>query len=235
MPARETPVEPETVSCKSWPMSEFPFSSVANNPRPIRNQLLTEMDGVGTNKNVFVIGKPLVFQCLVRRRTNETLHIATTGATNRPDNLDPALMRPGRLDQLIMIPLPDEPSRLSIFKAALRKSPVAPDVDLGYIAKATPGFSGADCVGIVQRASKLAIRQSIEFDMRRDRERRARAEAAGDGAMDEEEIAEEVDEVPHITRAHFEEAFGYARRSVSDAELRVSLSPIGLPCFALCC
>ncbi|KAG7575383.1 hypothetical protein FFLO_00373 [Filobasidium floriforme] len=163
----------------------------------VLNQLLTEMDGVGTNKNVFVIG-----------------------ATNRPDNLDPALMRPGRLDQLIMIPLPDEPSRLSIFKAALRKSPVAPDVDLGYIAKATPGFSGADCVGIVQRASKLAIRQSIEFDMRRDRERRARAEAAGEGAMDEEETAEEVDEVPHITRAHFEEAFGFARRSVSDAELR---------------
>jgi transitional endoplasmic reticulum ATPase len=132
-------------------------------------------------------------------------------------------MRPGRLDQLIMIPLPDEPSRLSIFKAALRKSPVAPDVDLGYIAKATPGFSGADCVGIVQRASKLAIRQSIEFDMRRDRERKARVEAAGDGAMEEEEVTEEVDEVPHITRAHFEEAFGYARRSVSDAELRVSL------------
>jgi hypothetical protein len=121
-----------------------------------------------------------------------------------------------------MIPLPDEPSRLSIFKAALRKSPVAPDVDLGYLAKATPGFSGADCVGIVQRASKLAIRQSIEYDMKLDRERKARAEAAGDGAMEEEETAEEVDEVPHITRAHFEEAFGYARRSVSDAELRVS-------------
>jgi len=121
-----------------------------------------------------------------------------------------------------MIPLPDEPSRLSIFKAALRKSPVAPDVDLGYLAKATPCFSGADCVGIVQRASKLAIRQSIEYDMKVDRERKARAEAAGDGAMEEEETAEEVDEVPHITRAHFEEAFGYARRSVSDAELRVS-------------
>jgi transitional endoplasmic reticulum ATPase len=122
-----------------------------------------------------------------------------------------------------MIPLPDEPSRLSIFTAALRKSPVAPDVDLGFLAKATPGFSGADCVGIVQRASKLAIRQSIESDMRQDRERKARREAAGegDGAMEEEEV-EDVDDVPHITRAHFEEAFGYARRSVSDAELRVS-------------
>ena len=165
----------------------------------VLNQLLTEMDGVGANKNVFVIG-----------------------ATNRPDNLDPALMRPGRLDQLIMIPLPDEPSRLSIFTAALRKSPVAPDVDLSFLAKATPGFSGADCVGIVQRASKLAIRQSIESDMRKDRERKERAQAAGEEAMEEEET-EEVDDVPYITRAHFEEAFGFARRSVSDAELRVSV------------
>lgn len=62
------------------------------------NQLLTEMDGVGSKKNVFVIG-----------------------ATNRPDILDPAIMRPGRLDQLIFIPVPDYESRLSILKAVLRK------------------------------------------------------------------------------------------------------------------
>ena len=66
------------------------------------NQVLTEMDGMGSKKNVFIIG-----------------------ATNRPDIIDPAVMRPGRLDQLIYIPLPDEASRLSIFKANLRKSPVA--------------------------------------------------------------------------------------------------------------
>ena len=73
----------------------------------VMNQILTEMDGVGKKKNVFVIG-----------------------ATNRPDILDPAIMRPGRLDQLIFIPVPDKGSRLAVLKASLRKSPVAPDVSL---------------------------------------------------------------------------------------------------------
>lgn len=66
------------------------------------NQILTEMDGMSTKKNVFIIG-----------------------ATNRPDIIDPAILRPGRLDQLIYIPLPDEKSRVAILKANLRKSPVA--------------------------------------------------------------------------------------------------------------
>jgi transitional endoplasmic reticulum ATPase len=65
------------------------------------------MDGMNAQKNVFIIG-----------------------ATNRPDQIDPALLRPGRLDQLIYIPLPDEPSRLYILKACLKKLPVAPEVDL---------------------------------------------------------------------------------------------------------
>merc|ERR1712026_307243 len=73
------------------------------------NQLLTEMDGMGSKKNVFIIG-----------------------ATNRPDILDGAIMRPGRLDQLIYIPLPDDGSRMSILKANLRKSPVAKEVDIPY-------------------------------------------------------------------------------------------------------
>merc|ERR1719230_1947979 len=85
------------------------------------NQILTEIDGVGARKNVFVIG-----------------------ATNRPDILDPAIMRPGRLDQLIYIPLPDYESRLSIFRANLRKSPLGDDVDLHDLANRTDGFSGAD-------------------------------------------------------------------------------------------
>lgn len=80
-------------------------------------------------------------------------------------------MRPGRLDQLIYIPLPDEKSRENIFRANLRKSPVAKDVDMNYIAKVTHGFSGADLTEICQRACKLAIRQSIETDIRRERER----------------------------------------------------------------
>jgi transitional endoplasmic reticulum ATPase len=65
-------------------------------------------------------------------------------------------MRPGRLDQLIYIPLPDEASRLSILTATLRKSPIAPDVDLSFLAKHTAGYSGADLAELCGRAAKLA-------------------------------------------------------------------------------
>jgi len=162
----------------------------------VLNQILTEMDGMNSKKNVFIIG-----------------------ATNRPDQIDSALLRPGRLDQLIYIPLPDEPSRLSILKATLRNSPVAPGVDLAFLSKNTHGFSGADLTEICQRAAKLAIRESIESDIRAAREKREREEAAGDEVkMEEDEEAE--DPVPVITREHFEEAMRYARRSVSDADIR---------------
>jgi transitional endoplasmic reticulum ATPase len=166
----------------------------------VLNQILTEMDGMNSKKNVFIIG-----------------------ATNRPDQIDNALLRPGRLDQLIYIPLPDEVSRLSILTAALRKSPVHPEVDLNFLSKNTHGFSGADLTEICQRAAKNAIRESIDSDIKKAREKRERQEAAGttgegeDAAMDEEE---EEDPVPTITRAHFEEAMMYARRSVSDADIR---------------
>lgn len=161
----------------------------------VLNQILTEMDGMNAKKNVFIIG-----------------------ATNRPDQIDSALLRPGRLDQLIYIPLPDEPSRLSILTAALRKSPVAPDVDLNFLAKNTHGFSGADLTEICQRAAKLAIRESIEADIRRAREKREKEEAGDDAKMEEDE--EEEDPVPVITREHFEEAMKFARRSVSDGDIR---------------
>lgn len=186
---------------------------------------------MGAKKNVFIIG-----------------------ATNRPDQIDPALLRPGRLDQLIYIPLPDEDSRISILGATLKNSPVAPDVDLTFLARATHGFSGADLTEICQRASKvrssepfppsplsstslgtdnvcppsalqLAIRESIEADMKRDRARAEREAAAVkeegvDAAMEPVEEAEEDDPVPEITRSHFEEAMKFARRSVSDADIR---------------
>ena len=86
------------------------------------------------------------------------MQVFIIGATNRPDIIDPALMRPGRLDQLIYIPLPDDGSRRSIFKSVLRKSPVAPDVELEALVKNTKGFSGADITEICQRACKAAIR-----------------------------------------------------------------------------
>jgi len=154
----------------------------------VLNQLLTEMDGMNAKKTVFIIG-----------------------ATNRPDIIDPALLRPGRLDQLIYIPLPDDQSRLQIFKACLRKSPVAKDVDLNALAKYTQGFSGADITEICQRACKYAIRENIEMDIERERRRKDNPEA-----MEEDE----VDEIAEIKAVHFEESMKYARRSVSDADIR---------------
>merc|ERR1712063_162571 len=120
------------------------------------NQILTEMDGMGSKKSVFIIG-----------------------ATNRPDIIDPAVLRPGRLDQLIYIPLPDEGSRLNILKSTLRKSPLSPEVSLEHLAKSTPGYSGADLTEICQRAAKMAIRESIEKEIEAEKER----EASGDQAM----------------------------------------------------
>jgi transitional endoplasmic reticulum ATPase len=156
----------------------------------VLNQLLTEMDGMGAKKNVFIIG-----------------------ATNRPDQIDPALLRPGRLDQLIYIPLPDEKSRHAVLQATLRKSPVSKDVDIRYLAQVTPGFSGADLTEICQRAAKLAIRESIEKEILREKERKAK----GDSTMDTDT---EDDPVPEIRRDHFEEAMRFARRSVSDNDIR---------------
>merc|ERR1712238_160634 len=156
----------------------------------VMNQLLTEMDGVGAKKNVFIIG-----------------------ATNRPDIIDTALMRPGRLDQLIYIPMPDYESRLSILRATLRKSPVSKDVDLAYLATQTDKFTGADLTEICQTACKIAIREEIERDIERDRMR----EDAGE--MEEEaEDDDDVDNMPEILPRHFEVAVRGARRSVSDRD-----------------
>jgi transitional endoplasmic reticulum ATPase len=157
----------------------------------VMNQLLTEMDGVGAKKNVFIIG-----------------------ATNRPDIIDTALMRPGRLDQLIYIPMPDYESRLGILRATLRKSPVAKDVDLSYLAAQTDKFTGADLTEICQSACKLAIREEIERDIEH---QRMKDEAGED--MEEEEEEEEEDLMPEILSKHFEHAVRNARRSVSDRDL----------------
>ncbi|KAH8148456.1 uncharacterized protein LAJ45_07558 [Morchella importuna] len=154
------------------------------------NMLLTELDGMGVKKNVFVIG-----------------------ATNRPEQLDAALCRPGRLDTLVYVPLPDEASRVSILKAQLKNTPVAPDVDLNYIASKTHGFSGADLGFVTQRAVKLAIKQAIAAEIEASKEK----DNAGDTEMDDIELE---DPVPELTKAHFEEAMGAARRSVSDVEVR---------------
>ncbi|CAI9725756.1 transitional endoplasmic reticulum ATPase [Octopus vulgaris] len=152
------------------------------------NQMLTEMDGMNAKKNVFIIG-----------------------ATNRPEIIDAAILRPGRLDQLIYIPLPDGKSRSQILKANLRKSPVARDVDLECLAVNTKGFSGADLMEICQRACKLAIKESIEAEIRLERERSQSADA---------NMEVDVDPVPEIRKDHFERAMEPARRSVSDNDIR---------------
>lgn len=152
------------------------------------NQILTEMDGMGSKKNVFIIG-----------------------ATNRPDIIDSAILRPGRLDQLIYIPLPDEGSRTSILKANLRKTPIAKGVDIKFLAKITKGFSGADLTEICQRACKLAIRQNIEAEIKRTKEREKKGLS-----MD----IDDDDDNSEVEKKHFEEAMRFARRSVSDQDIK---------------
>jgi transitional endoplasmic reticulum ATPase len=156
----------------------------------ILNQLLTEMDGAGVKKDLFFIG-----------------------ATNRPDILDEALIRPGRLDQLIYIPLPDKPARKNIFKAVLRKSPIAPNVSFEFLSEWTKDFTGADITELCQRSAKAAIRDAIAAEEDRRRLAAENGEEGGDVDMEIE------DPVPVITRTHFEEAMNNARRSVTVSDL----------------
>ena len=99
------------------------------------NQLLVEMDGFEANEGVILIA-----------------------ATNRPDVLDPALLRPGRFDRQVVVPNPDILGREKILKVHMRKIPLSPDVDAKVIARGTPGFSGADLANLVNEAALLAAR-----------------------------------------------------------------------------
>lgn len=99
------------------------------------NQMLTEMDGVQQRSQVYVIA-----------------------ATNRPDIVDPAMLRPGRLDRMLFVPLPSDTGRLEILRAHTRKLPLTDDVDLPSIARETEGFSGADLAALTREAAMMAIR-----------------------------------------------------------------------------
>ncbi len=100
------------------------------------NQLLVEMDGFESNEGVILIS-----------------------ATNRPDVLDPALLRPGRFDRQVVVPVPDVKGREGILRVHLKKKPVSPDVDISVLARGTPGFTGADLENMVNEAALMAARK----------------------------------------------------------------------------
>jgi cell division protease FtsH len=116
------------------------------------NQLLVEMDGFESNEGVILIA-----------------------ATNRPDVLDPALLRPGRFDRQVTVPNPDILGREKILKVHMRKVPLSPDVDARTIARGTPGFSGADLANLVNEAALMAARKGkrvvtmSEFELAKDK------------------------------------------------------------------
>ncbi|MEN9793133.1 MAG: ATP-dependent protease FtsH [Actinomycetota bacterium] len=116
------------------------------------NQMLSEMDGFETTEGIVILA-----------------------ATNRPDILDPALLRPGRFDRQIIVPLPEHEERLAILRVHSRDKRMGPDVDLETMAKATPGMSGADLANLVNEAALFAVRRGsaqierIDFENARDR------------------------------------------------------------------
>ena len=116
------------------------------------NQMLAEMDGFETSEGIVIMA-----------------------ATNRPDILDPALLRPGRFDRQIVVPLPESSERLAILKVHSRDKRMGPDVDLETMAQATPGMSGADLANLVNEAALFAVRRGskqierIDFENARDR------------------------------------------------------------------
>jgi transitional endoplasmic reticulum ATPase len=142
------------------------------------SQLLTELDGLEELKDVVVIA-----------------------ATNRPDLIDPALLRPGRIERHIYIPPPDKESRKEIFKVHLRGKPLADDVSIDELAEKTEGYAGADIEAICREAGMLAIREVIK------------------PGMGKEEVKKAAEKLK-ITKRHFEEAIKRIKPSLTEEDLK---------------
>jgi transitional endoplasmic reticulum ATPase len=165
----------------------------------VMNQLLTEMDGVTAQKLVFFFG-----------------------ATNRPDILDRAMLRHGRLDSLIYIGLPDFEARVGIFKASLRKSPIDPEVDFEYLADRTEGFSGADIASVCKNAAKHAIRACIDHERKKWLAKEAKKKECAEKEIEyesDDEIGGHEEVIPYITKPMILSSLSVARRSVTQQDL----------------
>jgi len=172
--------------------------SSGNMTDKVVNQLLTEMDGMGERGNVFIIG-----------------------ATNRPDTMDPAILRTGRLDQMIFIPMPDKISRLSIFRALLRKADVSPRVNFLKLADMTQKFSGADIAGIIGMATKVDMRRRIEEIQRIMSELQKETPTLSNkkALRQAKKIFRKGKKKWYMQADCFEVAFKNTSRSISDADL----------------
>ena len=156
------------------------------------NQLLTEMDGLEARSSTFVVA-----------------------ATNRPDMIDPAMLRPGRLDKLLYVPLPPPDGRAAILKTLTRKTPLAADVDVGSIGTSARcgGFSGADLASLVREACVAALKGNLAAATAADAEReKIRKAGAAAGALPAPPAP------PEVTLEHFEQAFERVQPSVSVAD-----------------
>ncbi|MEM0215599.1 MAG: CDC48 family AAA ATPase [Archaeoglobaceae archaeon] len=142
------------------------------------SQLLTELDGLEELREVVVIA-----------------------ATNRPDLIDPALLRPGRIERHVYIPPPDKEARKEIFRIHLRNKPLAEDVSLDELAEKTEGYSGADIEAVCREAGMLAIREALKPGVTR-------------------EEAKEIAKKLKITKRHFEEALRKVKPSLSKEDLK---------------
>lgn len=146
------------------------------------NQLLTEMDGIEDRKGVFLMA-----------------------ATNRPDIVDPAVLRPGRLDKILYVGLPAEEDRVDILRALTKnrtQPPLADDVDLSVVARLTEGYTGADLAGLVRQASLQTLKDSI-------------AECSSD-----DNVSDESEQDLKVAMVHFQEAIRSIKPSVNEEVIR---------------